>query len=620
MRRNRSGSRGLRTAFGCFAIAVSACSPETLPAGTADASIPNLPLSASGPAGSPHVTDSAGAGAAAGSPIAAPAGTVPDAGADAAPLTLQYNVIEPNDLSGSAMTADSIPRWAQPGTVTSLRGRVVAADSGAPLDGWVLTNAACSGTGCSFSDADKLYYTQLAGGAFQFDARAQLTLRPDTAFEIAVQGYRSVILAHGPQVPIELENNARPADELPTIYLCRQDASDSDHDGICDDAEARLGTNPQREDTDGDALSDTLELYGHPSSGTSAFYDIYSLGADPRHADIFLAIRYTEKSRLQRAAFALVKDAFERAPRSNPDATTGLRLHILFDDRAITGIDDLDLLNPVWTQFDRLRAKYLGERPYAFHHGLFVKAYGAGDSSGISRDWGASDLLVATAAIGLYGGTDFEQAGTLMHELGHNLGLHHNGYTDENNAPHYMSVMNYSYQFTGIERSSGTALDYARIELGKLDEGHINEHKPFTPAGRTTLSDLATYLNPRVFSQLRVVGEGNYPRVKGSLAGPLDLNRKNGLEGDVAIDLNGNRVTDRYPQTRNDWATLKLGGGPTGLVGDAPVFGVQRVSVDHVDMPPCLGPQALLTTPDATEPSTPEEDVPEDASDWEEEG
>jgi len=42
------------------------------------------------------------------------------------------------------------------------------------------------------------------------------------------------------------------------------------------------------------------------------------------------------------------------------------------------------------------------------------------------------------------------EAATLMHELGHNLGLRHGGADDVNQKPNYISVMNFSYQLSGI--------------------------------------------------------------------------------------------------------------------------------------------------------------------------
>ena len=42
------------------------------------------------------------------------------------------------------------------------------------------------------------------------------------------------------------------------------------------------------------------------------------------------------------------------------------------------------------------------------------------------------------------------QAATMMHEFGHNLGLHHGGDEDDNYKPNYYSIMNYLYQLAGL--------------------------------------------------------------------------------------------------------------------------------------------------------------------------
>jgi hypothetical protein len=83
------------------------------------------------------------------------------------------------------------------------------------------------------------------------------------------------------------------------------------------------------------------------------------------------------------------------------------------------------------------------------------------------------------------------EAGIFMHELGHNLGLHHGGDDDISYKPNYLSVMNYSYQF-GIGRADQlgsnvgdpalTYLDYSEQVLpkggntpGYLDSANLNE-------------------------------------------------------------------------------------------------------------------------------------------------
>jgi len=42
------------------------------------------------------------------------------------------------------------------------------------------------------------------------------------------------------------------------------------------------------------------------------------------------------------------------------------------------------------------------------------------------------------------------QAGTLMHEFGHVLGLRHGGFENRNRKPNYLSVMSYDYQLSGL--------------------------------------------------------------------------------------------------------------------------------------------------------------------------
>ena len=70
-------------------------------------------------------------------------------------------------------------------------------------------------------------------------------------------------------------------------------------------------------------------------------------------------------------------------------------------------------------------------------------------------------------------GSTEEQKGTLMHELGHNLGLRHGGSDDVNCKPNYLSVMSYSFQmpiFVGLRPA-----DYSQSDLPDLNELHLNE-------------------------------------------------------------------------------------------------------------------------------------------------
>jgi hypothetical protein len=592
MQRHTRGSRRIRGVLGCLTILTSACPGLDSPAGNAGSP-------AFGAAGSPESQSGAGTTLGGTPPLDAD-----DVGDSADPSAQSRAVDTASSAAGSA-------RWKQAASVTGLHGRVLDAVSGMPVQGAVYTTSEC--TGCMLAADEKTYATPIENGVFTFSGT--LTLHPESSFTIDADGYRDITIAHGPKVPVEGETINRSENELPTLYVCAQDAADTDHDGICDAAEKRYGTLADQRDSDGDSLSDTMELYGHPYSGTEDYYDIYSLGADPMHRDIFLAIRFTQRSRLDRMAFPLVHKAFDKAPPMNPDGKTGIHLHILFDDHAISGRDDVVDLNPVWTVFDQLKPAYFGDRPAAFHHVLWANKYNGETSSGVSRDWGAAELVVTLGAFENHG-TVLEQAGTLMHELGHNLGLHHNGYTDEGYVPHYMSIMSYAYQMTGIERTDGTALDYAGIEIAPFNEGDIDETAPFMPAGATTKDVLKSYLNPRVMARMKAEDK-EIPRLMGNLGGQLDFNGDGKFTKNVKVDLNRESAMqpeffDRYPATRNDWASLEYGGGPRGPIGDMLSAATNRMVVkDFQEMPPCLRPLkggatagATMNTP-ASSSSTP---------------
>ena len=76
-----------------------------------------------------------------------------------------------------------------------------------------------------------------------------------------------------------------------------------------------------------------------------------------------------------------------------------------------------------------------------------------------------------------------EQKGTLMHELGHNLGLLHGGNNDINCKPNYLSVMNWAFQFPTYAINP---LDYSKNAWLGLDENDLSEPAGIGTAGYQT--------------------------------------------------------------------------------------------------------------------------------------
>ena len=118
---------------------------------------------------------------------------------------------------------------------------------------------------------------------------------------------------------------------------------------------------------------------------------------------------------------------------------------------------------------------------------------------------------------------------TIMHELGHNLGLHHGGNVDTNYKPNYNSVMNYLFQFAGVDTDCNASGDH------KLD---------YSTGGRPTLVESA-------------LNEFNGVCGPGTVG--LDWNGDVIGETSVAVDINGDGLLGTLTDF-NDWSHLSFAG------------------------------------------------------------
>lgn len=357
-----------------------------------------------------------------------------------------------------------------------------------------------------------------------------------------------------------------------------------------------------QEDTDGDGLLDIWETQGLTVTvnGIDVFVDLPAMGSDPKRKDIFVEIDYMEKKGLclplvgclfghshrpNPEAIARIVEAFSNVPVPNPDGSMGINLHVDFGSDSVmnpvtgetwgslsqsnslphddnlgskTSSGDYD-----WTEFDNLKnANFSLARAAVFHYSIFAHNLGDfGGTSGISRDIGASDFIVTLGSWTNGVGTTNEQAGTFMHELGHNLGLRHGGDDHANYEPNYLSIMNYSFQTRGLRINGQDGhFDYSRFALPDLDENNLDETVGLN--GGVAVDNYGTrYYCSSSSSRDEIVDSAN---------GQIDWNcNGNSTDTNVQRDINKNSnrsILGSY----NDWANLVFTGGAIGQPGAEP--------------------------------------------------
>ncbi|MCB0211951.1 MAG: choice-of-anchor L domain-containing protein [Anaerolineae bacterium] len=338
-------------------------------------------------------------------------------------------------------------------------------------------------------------------------------------------------------------------------------------------------------DTDGDGLLDDWETDGLTvsSAGVNEFVDLPAMGADPKHKDVFVEIDYMvgggHSHQPTAAGIANIVDAFDNAPVTNPDGTTGIHLHVdygatapltwgtdatwgaLSNAEALPHQTNLGTCTGFynWDAFDVIKQDHLtAGRAAVFHYNIWAHnlCSSFGSTSGISRNGtlfgnGASDFIVSLGGWTNSVGTPNEQGGTFMHELGHNLGLRHGGGDHENWKPNYLSVMSYAFQTRGlfIGGTSGH-FDYSRYSLPNLVETNLNE-----TTGINVSSSLGTY---------HFCGSTMTPDTDASA---VDWNC-DGDETDTGVSYNVNNSNGLGTlTTQNDWINLVYSGGAISQPG-----------------------------------------------------
>ncbi|MFC6592728.1 hypothetical protein ACFP81_12465 [Deinococcus lacus] len=289
---------------------------------------------------------------------------------------------------------------------------------------------------------------------------------------------------------------------------------------------------PLAGDLDLDGLPDQAEAEGQKYGS----FDLYALGARAGQRDLFIEIDYMptedQATTPQEAALDKVVEAFARR---------NIKIHFdigdLYGDKYNLGGGNPLPYSECIDLFTSAEAREQGcvdvyaikaqnhdpRRRQIFHYNVFGSSRvpgGERGSSGVGEING-NDFAVTVGNWSLDSETIARrnmlvniQSSTLMHELGHNLGLRHGGFEDgPNYKPNYISTMNYAYQVGGVplepkradafehwlwysaaapvrERyglytrcdidngpcSSNYLIDYSDGSSTPIDENHVNEH------------------------------------------------------------------------------------------------------------------------------------------------
>ena len=333
------------------------------------------------------------------------------------------------------------------------------------------------------------------------------------------------------------------------------DAGDLDGDRLTGCQEASLKLDPGQRDTDGDGLSD-----GDEALGTQSGLDLPAMGVDPRRKNILMEYDWFEDTlepaasgpcatagghshQPTQATLDTLTVAFA-APVGNPDGSRGIDIvHDVGQGGVFSGggrVPEGDGIidgNAAGVEFFQYYQQHfvLNRRGY-FHYVLLPHRFKDGvvtDASGSAQfvDGLRRDRII----VSLYcTQTDQRAAHTIMHELGHNLGLWHGGDTHCNYKPNYNSVLNYKFQFPGVDvdcdRYGDGVPDYSRGLRPTIDEHAVDERKGVC---------------------------GNVP---------IDFTGQNGIEAAVAANINkySKELMDcgqelSILRDHDDWGSIEIG-------------------------------------------------------------
>ena len=364
------------------------------------------------------------------------------------------------------------------------------------------------------------------------------------------------------------------------IALCSKD-SDNDRLGDCQETNTGLfvsvsdtGTDPNNADTDGDGILDGDEVLG-----TLAGLDLPGMGASPLKKTILMEYDWLSEDtqtwydssvaansnaphnhRPTAAVAGWVEEAFANAPVNNPDGSTGIQIIQDYGQGGLfTGGNEIADTNGNLTEdvfgndfITKRSNNFAANRVGYFHYTIFAHKYydGGTESSGYAELPGDDLIVTSNWWFDYYPDS---VASTIVHELGHNLNIRHGGDVNTNNKPNYNSVMNYDFQFAGIDIDCGGCGPDCSDENNKFITGDsiadagvpagLRARIDFSRGNRADLDETALDESIGICSNVE-----------------LDLNRSGAIDaGLVASDINNDGLNGTLSDY-DDWSNIYYDG------------------------------------------------------------
>ena len=334
-------------------------------------------------------------------------------------------------------------------------------------------------------------------------------------------------------------------------------------------------------DADGDGIPDCAEQSGATYIGLN----VYDWGARTGQKDVFIHINYMNSTHLgltpNEQALDKVAAAF---------LNKGYHLHFDAGSLFASGRHNLDSTNshqiPLYEYISlgvetgsqnlyELKAQYLPlARRQFFYYCIFGNKQSNEGSTGLGECPGNDFLL----SLGIVNFTNTyytelqrdnylinEQASTLMHEFGHNLGLKHGGGEDLNYKPNYLSIMNYLYSSWGLPNLNNAMVGdrYYHMEWSLDGYSSASIWKQYFPNSSLSMHNNAwssdyvmDYSNGTLGSlDENSLSEG-FGLGNGSLPVDWDGNGSMSSTG-LALNINHDSVRTQLSDY-NDWANINI--------------------------------------------------------------